>query len=177
MALKLIGGTFPVSMQIAVATASTDYFETVNNGLSVTDRVGWLLQRIEDYTEPTPAALNADGDGVIYGLTLTNSVKYQDVGITGILNAPQYKWVQTIYGRYFGTAASGEMSRAPRVYSFDSLLDGGLLMVPQPLYVFGSANGGMSASVTVMFRCWFQAVQLTDADYFNLLQANQILTG
>lgn len=176
MALKLIGGSFPVSMQIVISGASQDKFEAVNNGLSTTDRIGWLLQRVEDYTDPTPAAVPS-GFQIAYGITLTNSVLFQNVSIQGILNTPQYKWVQTFSRRDIGTAATSERPRLPKVYSFNDLPDGGLLMVPQPLYVFGSSDSGLAATVTVMLRAYFQAVQLTDADYFQLLQANQLLTA
>jgi len=177
MALKTIGGSFPVSCQVAAASASTDYFEQVNNGLSVTDRIGWLLQMVEDFTDPAAAALNAEGDGIVYGLCLTNAVKFANVGITGLMDAPQYKWFSQLTRHDFGTAATGEISRFPRVFDFRNLSDGGILMVPQPLYAFASNNGGVSASITIRFRAWFQAVQLSDADYFNMLQANQILTA
>lgn len=174
MALKLIGSTFPVSMQTSVSPNSTNY-DIVNTGLSITDRVGWLLQRIEDFTRPESTRFNGDGDGIIYGLSVQNLLLIHTSTLEIVLNNPAYKWVQTMYRYDYGTAASANISLSPKTYDFTALPDGGLLMVPQPLYMFASANPGVALAVNVNFRAYFQAVQLADSDYFNILQSNQIL--
>lgn len=177
MSYKKIGGLFPVVCSTASQSGGAINFESVNTGLSVTDRVGWLLKFVEDFS---PAGLTSTlfadaGDNVSYGLALSNSINPTSPGTALIL--PQMKWVATLRRADFGTAASGFEQNLPVIYNYDTAEDAGIIMVPQPLYSFCGASTSITGAFTSLFRAWFQAVQLSDADYFNMLQANQLLVA
>lgn len=175
MAYKKIGGLFPVLCQTLTGATGNTTFDVVNTGLSTTDRVGWLLKYVEDYSLLTGngASFGANGDVVAYGLSLTNSMG--TVTFQEMLTYPQTKWMGVIIRHDIGTAASGQYDSGPVLYNYDTSEDAGILMVPQPLFAFAGCSSVLNGAFASTFRCWFQAVQLSDQDYFNMLQANQML--
>lgn len=177
MAYKKIGGLFPVVCTTACGSGGTAAFEAVNTGLSVTDRVGWLLKFVEDFSmsNATAATFDNNADDVSYGLSLSNTLTPTSPGTAIIL--PQTKWMATISRIDIGTAASGGFDLSPRIFNYDTSEDSGIIMVPQPLYSFCGCSTNLNGTFTSLFRAWFQAVQLTDQDYFNMLQANQLLVA
>lgn len=177
MAYKKIGGVFPVtcSTTCGAGGGGSPVYEQVNTGLSITDRVGWLLKRVEDFSASSAATgvFDTANDKATYGLILSNGLGVVSLG--GVLNVPQAKWVGNVTRKDVGAAASGQFSTYPQIFDYSmGGEDDGILMVPQPLYSF-CLGEGLTANFTSLFRAWFQAVQLTDADYFNMLQANQMI--
>lgn len=175
MALKLIGGSFPVSFQITVPAASSGItYEAVNTGLSVTDRIGWLLQKVEVFGPTSNALISSSNVGVQFGISVSNTMTFAT--LTDAMVLPQIKFACQFRRYDLGTAASGIVEYIPKVYDYTNLSDGGQLIVPQPLYGWVQPMT-VSSATPFLWRAWFQACQLTDADYFNMLQANQMLVA
>lgn len=177
MPLKVLGGSFAVAIDVTYNSGGGSViYDPVNTGLSTTDRIGWVLEKMEDFTVASTAQFDTTADNGYYGLCLSNQINLTG-GLSTVLSVPQVKWTGYIQRFDFGTAATGAFYQRPVLFDYTSMPDGGILMVPQPLYAFVFASGITGGTFTFKARAWFHAVQLTDADYFNLLQSNQLLTA
>lgn len=154
---------------VTETAANTLTFERLETGLSVYDKIGWVLQRVEYRIASTvPALFNSAADSLIMALTMTNS-------LTSLSDAnPAIITIKRLLRVDYGTAASGELIAQDYIQDFTGLSGGGILTLPNPLY-FGLAGSGLSGAASVVCRIYFKAIELTDTDYFNLVQARQLL--
>lgn len=149
--------------------ANTLTFEKLETGLSVYDKVGWIIARIEwSLSSATLALFNGTTDVLNVALTMSNNLS--SLSVDDPANIIMRRWQRTD----LGTAASGWIKPLLHVDDFSTLPGGGLLTLPSPLY--GAILGqGLSGAAECFIRLFFQAVELSESDYFNLIQARQLL--
>jgi len=154
---------------VTESAANTLTFEKLETGLSVYDKVGWVISRVEwRPTAATFAYLNTSGDYLSMALTLTNSLTVLEDSNPAVL------FKRTLVRQDLGTAASGSIFPATFVEDFSTLPGGGILTLPNPLYC-GLLGSGLSTAARVIVRMYFQAIDLGEQDYFNLVQSRQLL--
>ena len=154
---------------VTESAANTLTFEKLTTGLSVYDQIGWVICRVKYALGVSAQALfNATGDTLSAALTMTNS-------LSGLGDAdPQiYDYIR-IQRTDFGTAANAIMTDLEYIHDFSGLPGGGLLVLPEPLYL-GVAGLSLSGAAQVVAKIYFKAIELTQQDYFNLVQARQLL--
>jgi len=160
---------FPATFAITETAANTLTFEQLQTGLSVADRIGWIIQRIETTLGvATPGYFNGTTDTLNWGLAQNSSLS------TVTLDNPNIKYLRKLCRTDFGTAASASIDNITYVDDYTGLAGGGILVVPQPLYGFVQ-GGGLSAAASINMKIWVKAINLTDADYFNLVQNTQLI--
>lgn len=151
------------------SAANTLTFTQLQTGLSIYDHVGWILGRLEFRLSNTvPALFNADGDALSIAITQNNAAAALSQSDPAIIYLLQIRRTD------YGTAASGELRSNTFEVDFSTLPGGGILVLPNPLYL-ASVGSGLTGPSTVTARLYFQPVDLSDADYFNLVQARQLL--
>jgi len=154
---------------VAEAVAGTLIFEKLETGMSVYDKVGWVIQRVEYRLDTNvPGLFNTAGDILACGLTITNSLT--DLADTN----PACLFIRKFVRVDIGTAATGVIFPLTFIDDYSTMSGGGILTLPNPLY-FGVKGTGLSAAAGVTCRLYFKAIDLTDQDYFNLVQARQLL--
>jgi len=168
---KMLGDKFATQAILTPteSAANTLTFEKLETGVSVYDRIGWVIQRIEwRMSAATQALFNGTGDLLTMALTLTNSLTALNDDNPALIAIR--KWQRTD----FGTAASASIEPLTWIDDYSTLAGGGLLCLPNPIYsaVLGT---GLSGAASVFIRVFFVTVQLDDKDYFNLVQARQLL--
>lgn len=161
--------SFPVVFGLVESAANTLTFEKIDSGVSVTDRVGWILERMEIHLPlAVPLLFNSSGDGLEVGLSSNGTLS------TLALDNPSIKALFA-YERFdFGTAANAVFTLNVIQVDYSSMSGGGILMLPNPLYGFIQGTG-LSAAASANLKCWFKAYELTDSDYFNLVQSAQLI--
>ncbi len=171
MASKSQTGEFTSSalFQVTESGANTLTWEKLETGLSVYDKIGWVVQRLEFYPSNGLAGLmNASADAQTAALTMTNGLSSLDVANPAVICVNQFfRWD-------VGVAASGSVQSVPIVYDYSGMAGGGLLILPNPLYL-GLQGSGLTAASSLTLKMYFRAIDLTDQDYFNLVQARQLL--
>lgn len=151
------------------SAANTLTFEKLTTGLSVYDKIGWVICMVKySLGGSTRAAFNGTGDILSAGLTMTNSLT--SLGD----NDPSIYDIIRIQRTDFGTAANAYLEPLEFIHDYSMLPGGGLLVLPEPLYC-GIAGSSLAAAAQVVTRIYFQPVELNDQDYFNLVQARQLL--
>lgn len=155
--------------RVAESAANTLTFEKLETGLSVFDKIGWVISRVEYRLEPgSYSVFNAAADRIDFALTMTNS-------LTALVpENPSIYFMRSILRVDIGTAASGFMEDNTLVADYSGLPGGGILVLPSPIY-FGLVGTSLTAAATMVCRIFFQAIEMTDQDYFNLVQARQLL--
>lgn len=171
MASKSVAGeyTSQAIFNVSETGANTLTFEKLETGLSVYDKIGWVVQRLEfTPSEALASFMNSSGDAQIAALTMTNSMANLSIENPAILARHEFiRWD-------FGTAAAGALYSLPFVYDYSTMSGGGILVLPSPLYL-GVVGSGLTAASTISLKMFFKAIELSDQDYFNLVQARQLL--
>jgi len=151
------------------SAANTLTFSKLETGLSVYDKIGWVLARVEiPLTVATLDLFNGNGDVLEIALTATNTITAFDDA-----NAAIYMH-RTLLRRDVGTPAVSFFIDTTIVEDFSTLPGGGILLLPNPLYL-AIKGTGLTGAATVDVRIFFKAMDMTDQDYFNLVQARQLL--
>lgn len=160
---------FPAVFALKETTVNTLTLEKLETGLSVYDRVGWVIQRIEiALAVATYGYMNATGDAISVGLTTTSNLT------TLADDNPAVLYLRRFVRLDFGTAATGSIQPTVFESDFTNLAGGGLLTLPNPIY--GAILGNsLTTAGEATIRLYIKAVPLTDQDYFNLAQARQLL--
>lgn len=154
---------------VTESAANTLTFEKLTTGLSVYDKIGWVICMIKySLGGSSRAQFNGTGDILTAGLTMTNSLS------SLADNDPSIYDLIRIQRTDFGTAANAVLEPLEFVHDYSKLPGGGLLVLPEPLYS-GIAGSGLAGACQIVTRIFFQPVELTDQDYFNLVQARQLL--
>lgn len=157
-----------VQVGVTQSAANTLTFNEVDMGLTIFQKVGLIISRVEVQLSSTVLALlAANTDRLQFGLTQSNQIT--SIGIQESAVLCQHEMImQTI-----GTAASGFIVEDPYTFDFANLPGGGLLITPKPLYcAVSSANLG-SAMTEIIFRLYFQIIELKAEEYFELLEARR----
>jgi len=171
MASKMTTGDFTSQavFNVTESGANTLTFEKLETGLSVYDKIGWVIARIEwRMSSGNFALFNASADLLTMALTVTNSLTTLSDDNPAILAIKRIARVD------LGTAASGMFEPLDYVSDYSTLPGGGLLTLPNPLYM-GLVGGSLTGAATVVTRIFFKSITLSDADYTNLMQSRQLL--
>lgn len=170
--------SFPVTFEVAIpASTAAPTFEQIQPQSSINDRLGWIVHRAEFFhpTEVWAAWLDSTADFTLeYGIANSNSFAVPTA------SNPALKIRQRLVTNNNGAAAATTThvyDQQPFVQDFSTLPGGGMLMLPYPMYGYVSVIGTLPAGIAGV-NCYFtlkvSQVQLSDADFFALLQANQM---
>ena len=150
----------------SVTQSATDTltFEAIEIGLSLFDKVGILIHRLEWFGHQ--AKLAADNDTIEFGLSTSNGWSAADSSEPSIITFHKESVVD------YGTAATCKLQRQPLLDDFTTLPGGGILTTPKPLYLFCDSDA-LAAAATVKIRLFFTIVTLKAEEYFELLETRQ----
>ncbi|GAI82269.1 unnamed protein product, partial [marine sediment metagenome] len=150
--------------KITMSAANTLTFQEVNIGLSLFDKAGILISRIEyQPTGGTIADLETTGD--LIGMAVATSDNIANLGVDQAA-VVTYK---SLIRLDLGTAAAGWIFELPLVQDFSQLPGGGILITPKPWYI-AMESGGLAAAGICTVRFFFTVVKLTAEMYFELLE-------
>ena len=149
---------------ITMSAANTLTFAEVNIGLSLFDKAGILISRIEyQPSGGTIADLEVTADLIGMAVTTSNSLVNLGVAQQAVVT---YK---SLIRLDLGVAASGVIVELPLTQDFSQLPGGGILITPKPWYI-AMESAGLAAAGTMTVRFFFTVVKLTAEMYFELLE-------
>jgi hypothetical protein len=140
------------------SAANTLTFQKLETGISLNEKVAWVINRIE-YEIPNylSADFNLASDGYIFGISVSNTATsmYTSSGLRDgtVLDRVHIERVD------FGAAASGGVMSKIWLKDFSTLPGGGLIVPPVPLYGFAQGQSAVSA-LTVCARIYYTLLQL-----------------
>lgn len=163
MATKKIDRLQILTKTYTQTAANTQIVSQVGTSYSAKDKVGIEISRIEYY----PAAVN------FYMEEVAAANEYFYFGLTQLYSAGAAPTLPSragvvdwnLIGNFFSTAVGRELLRLPIIFEPPEPV----LVHPASLYAFcQSAN--LANAITIYLRMWFRYVDLTDAEFQEILQ-------
>ena len=153
-----------ITESVECSTANTLTFQEITVGLSIFDKAGILLNRIEYI--PSKAMIQemtAADDTIEMAVTTSNTITTLSVTQTQVID-------KVLLNRLdLGTAASGHILEVPIVRDMSTLPGGGVLITPRPWYI-ALNTAGLASAGTLTIRFYFTVMKLQPAEYFELLE-------
>jgi len=171
MATAVKGWANKAVIAVTESAANTLTFAKIEAGISIFEKIGWVIHRINFILSATAyAQFNSTGDYLRLALVTSNTMTSLSPDLQGTIC---YKRVNRID---LGTAATGLFYSEPSISEdFTALPGSGLLVPPSPLYV-AAYGGGLAAATTTQFEIFYTTVQLKGDEYWELVESTRVLT-
>lgn len=149
---------------VTCSAANTQTFQEITVGLSIFDKAGILLNRIEYIPSINMLGeITAATDTVEMAVTSSNTLSSLSVSQAAVIDK------LLLYRHDLGTAASGVVIPIPYVRDLSTLPGGGILITPKPWYI-GLNTSGLASAGSMSVRFYFTVLKLQPAEYFELLE-------
>jgi hypothetical protein len=147
-------------------------FTKVEMGISIADKLAWVIARIEYMIEHfDDVYFNTKADNLKVGLAVSQSFTAAQCYVNNELIVDMMKFERDDYG----TAASGHLNIQPVIHDFSTLPGGGIIVPPSPLYLF-AVGTGLAAITSNMIRIYYTLRELAADEYIELVESRRVLT-
>ena len=157
-------------LNLIESAANTLTFLKLETGISISEKIAWIVSRVEYFTTFNAAIFDASGDHLAFGLSVGNAFAAPSVLERAILD------FNDIAREDLGAAASGIFSKTPYLKDYSTLPRGGLLVPPAPFYAWCKGTG-LTAAATIHVRLYYTTLTLTTEDYWELVESYRPLTA
>lgn len=156
---------------VTESAANTLTFAKLETGVSIFDKVAWIVHRVDWYMGSTTYGLfNTTADYLKMALVSSNTLSDLAITTQGVLAFRRLLRVD------LGTAASGMYMGDPLLTDdFSKLPQGGLIIPPAPLYAAAYGNG-LSGASTTFIQLWYSVLEMKPEDYWDLVESTRVLS-
>lgn len=155
--------------RVGESAANTLTFEQLPQITTLMEKKAFLINRLQyELTQGSWQELKADSESVQFGLALSNNFTAPGINEPSIID----------YNRHFVTVQSavGFVDRKTGVQKdFSTMPGGGIILPTRPLYLF-TLGSGLAAATDVTLRLYFTIIELTQSDYWDLVESLQAFT-
>jgi hypothetical protein len=152
------------------SAANTLTFKKLETGVSLFDKVAWIIHRIEYFFFMNATNWNGADDNLSMAIVAANNLTALSLTDPNVLDLFQ------VSRQDYGTAASMVPGFRPTVKDFATLPGGGLITVPNPIY--GAVQGsGLVAAQTVYIKFFYSVLELKVEQYWELVEARRIIAS
>jgi len=142
--------------------ANTLTFAEINTSVSVFDKVGWILSRLEWYwSTATRALVTANDDVLQAALVNSNNISTLSLQDPSVIDLIEFQYA-------LGTSVGFESSQLPFIRDFSGLPGGGLIIAPRPLYI-AIKGTSLASAASIACRGYFTQLAMSPADYLELI--------
>lgn len=157
-------------LTLTESAANTLTFKKLETGVSLFDKVAWIIHRIEYFFYTAAANFNHDTDNLKLGLCTSNTITSLSLTDANILDLLEVARID------YGAAASGMLVMRPHFKDFTNLPGGGLIVPPSPLY--GACQGsGLVSATTSYLKFYYTVKELATEEYWELVEARRIIAS
>jgi hypothetical protein len=149
------------TISVVESAANTLTFKKLDTNVSSREKVAMLIHRVELYSNGFALLVAAD-DTVDVALCGSQVADLED------LTNPQVYWHQKLF--------YGDVESRPIRSDLTSLPGGGLLILPNPLYL-GAKGASIASASTEKVRLYYTLVELKDDQFWQLAQSLRILAS
>lgn len=144
-------------------------FNELVTNVNVFAKIAWVINRIEWYINiATLALMDGPGDAIQFGLTASDNIIGLDLDNSAVIDMAQ------ISTKGHGTPANMVLYEFPLIRDFGFMPGGGLIVAPRPLFTAVVA-ASIASPATVECRIFFQILEMTPADYIELIDFYRIV--
>jgi len=158
-------------IQVTESAANTLSFKKLETGISLMDKVAWVINRVEYILDSLLAArFDTNGDSSVFGLCVSNAFATPDFNQDTIID------YNSIQRADYGTSAVAFLNQQPFIKNFADLPGGGILVPPVPLYLYAKGTG-LAAAQTIQARIHYTVRELAESDYWGLIEARRVISS
>lgn len=155
-------------LSVAESAPNTLTFSKLETGISIYEKVGWLISRLDYDVYPNPANFGAVGDTVAFGISVADTLATVSMGLSAIVDINHVTRVD------IGTAATGLFWRRPFTKDFSSLPGGGLLIPPNPIYIYARGQA-LTSAMTISARMFYTVKSLKADEFWELVEQRRMI--
>lgn len=159
------------ALSIAESAANTLTFKKVETGVSMNEKIAWIINCIEFFFAPSMTDFADTGDYLDVALTVSNTV----ASLSNLLD-PQVLVMQRLLKQEDGAPATAFMMYQPVIRDLSTIPGGGIILPPNPLYIAAKGSGLASATTTFM-RLYYTTLILSVDEYWELVEARRMVTA
>lgn len=154
-----------------MSAANTITWQKLDTGLPIFEKRAWIIHTVDyRFAVSTLADLDTDSDWIHCALAVKNT-------LTTIESDEQAIFDELFYMRTdAGTAASAWFHKQPFVNDFTKLPGKGLIVAPTYIYL-GMNSSGMTVAGNVIARIRYTEMPLKPQDYWQLVEAQRIISS
>lgn len=155
-------------LSVTQSVANTLTFEQLNLRLGLSQRrTAWIIHRIEwTFAKAAMEEMTASGDLMTIALTTSNQLT------TLLLTQQEVITSRELLRLDYGTAGSAEILDRPEISDFMLMPGGGLIVIPNRLYI-GLTTTGLASAATAYANIYYTERELRGDDFLELLEASQ----
>lgn len=155
-------------LSVVESAINTLTFNKLETGISIHEKIAWLIARIDYTLDLNPTNFAATSDAVDFGISTSDALSAINLGTTAAVD------FNTVTRFDIGTAASGFFAQMPIGKDFSNLPGGGLLVPPNPLYAWvkGLALGSV---MTIRARLFYTVKVLKLEDFWELVELRRMI--
>ena len=155
-------------LSVTESAANTLTFSKLETGVSIYEKVGWLISRIDYSVQMAAVDFTGEGTTVMCGISVMDSLASVSFAMSAVVDFLQ------LVRRDYGVAASGFAERIPWTKSFADLPGGGLLIPPNPIYLF-VMGAGLVNPQNVSIRMFYTVKSLKAEDFWELVEQRRMI--
>ncbi len=155
-------------LSVVESGANTATFSKLETGISIYEKVGWLITRIDYNVDCAAAVLTANALGISFGISSMDGIASPSLSMSQIID------YNTRIRSDYGAAASGFLLDRPWEKDFSALPGGGLLVPPNPLYLWAKGIG-LAAAQTILARMFYTVIKLKTEDFWELVEQRRMI--
>lgn len=155
-------------IEVIESAPNTLTFKKLETGISIHEKIGWVISRFDYNLSISGTNWGAEGDSVAYGLSTSDAITTLSLGQSAILD------YNSLTRLDIGTPATGILSRLPHVKDFSNLPGKGILVPPNPLFLFVMGTA-LTSAVTVTTRLFYTVRVLKLEDFWELVELRRMI--
>jgi len=155
-------------LSVTESAANTLTFSKLETGIAPFEKRAWLISRLEYLVTIDATKFAATNDLLDFGLSVSNAFTTPSPALNEILDFNEFKRVD------FGAAATGTMFIAPFVKDYSTVMGGGLLVPPNPIYAWAQGSS-LGAAASVYTRMYYVSVDLKTDEFWELVEMRRMI--
>ena len=155
-------------LSVTESALNTLTFGKLETGIAIFEKAAWLICRIDYEFIISAAQFGAEADNLVFGISVSDQITNTDLSNSAIVDRNRVTRMD------FGTAASGVILRSPYTKNFASLPGNGLLIPPNPIYIF-AAGTALTGPVTLEARMFYTVIKLAGDEFWELVEQRRMI--
>lgn len=155
--------------QVVESAANTLTFEQIQVNMSFRERVGFILHRLEWYPSLASMILLVDAvDEIKMALVASQNISSLGLDNPAVIDS-------LTLNKHVATAVGFELYDRPFIRDFSMLPGGGMLIIPNTLFLAAQGTS-LTAASSIECRAFYTPIDLDDTSYADIIDFYRILS-
>lgn len=155
-------------LTVTETALNTLTFNQLLTGISIYEKVGWLISRMDYNFEIAAGDFGASQDALNFGLAVSDQIAAIGIDQSAVIDWNRVTRID------FGAAASGIQFNMPVSKDFSQLPGGGLLVPPNPIFIFAQGIA-LAGPYQVQARMFYTVKSLKPEDFWELVELRRMI--